>query len=169
MKVGQKPGFSVRQSVPKPNTTHAGNRQHDREIHAGFPCAFLTVFHGLDPQHPRPIQPGEGVNAISLRISSRGSFSFSFTFTNHFLHLTHLLLYTRLEIGRPLAPAKEKDKGTNSNHHRSFDRRHDIHLSLSKAQFSGPVLTGITWTFQVLPIVPSILPITIPMNPRHGF
>jgi hypothetical protein len=60
MKVGQKPGFAVRQSVPKPNTCHAGNRQHDREIHAGFPCPFLTVFHGLEPQPPSPGYPRRG-------------------------------------------------------------------------------------------------------------
>ena len=72
MKVGQKPGFSVRQSVPKPNTTHAGNRQHDREIHAGFPIPFSTDFHGLEPQQPRPVEPGEVVNAIFLYFPPAG-------------------------------------------------------------------------------------------------
>jgi hypothetical protein len=66
MKVGQKAGFSVRQFLPKPNTSHAGNRQQDRKIHAGFPIAFLTGFHDLEPQQPRPVEPGEVVNAILL-------------------------------------------------------------------------------------------------------
>jgi len=126
MKIGHKPGFTVRQSVPKPNASYAGNRQHDREIHAGFPSPFLNGFHVLEPQHPRPVTRAR----VWLLLTNCRFDFFCLSFN------------TRLNLFFPYIPTNQHNKGTNSNHHRSFDRRHDIHLSLSKARLSGPVLTG---------------------------